>query len=141
MKVLTFFLIVVGIGLLGFFWLAIAGLLTYFWWLPIALELVALGVYLQVKYSKTAIKTMGIVSWVAAFLLLIIFLPYEALERRSSNRVFGAVSVAISVQNGRIAFVSERDGNAEIYVMNADGSGQTRLTNNPANDSIPACGP
>jgi len=92
MKVLTFFLIVVGIGLLGFFWLAIAGLLTYFWWLPIALELVALGVYLQVKYSKTAIKTMGIVSWVAAFLLLIIFLPYEALERRSSNRVFGAVS-------------------------------------------------
>ena len=28
----------------------------------------------------------------------------------------------------KIAFDSLRDGNAEIYVMNADGSGQTRLT-------------
>jgi hypothetical protein len=31
---------------------------------------------------------------------------------------------------GRIVFVSNRDGNAEIYVMDADGSDQTRLTNN-----------
>ena len=30
-----------------------------------------------------------------------------------------------------IAFDSLRDGNGEIYVMNADGSGQTRLTNKP----------
>jgi hypothetical protein len=37
-------------------------------------------------------------------------------------------------QAGRIAFASNRDGNFEIYVMNADGSGVTRLTNNPAND-------
>ena len=29
---------------------------------------------------------------------------------------------------GKIAFSSLRDGNAEIYVMNADGTGQTRLT-------------
>jgi Tol biopolymer transport system component len=33
---------------------------------------------------------------------------------------------------GKIAFVSSRDGNRQIYVMNADGSGQTRLTNHPA---------
>ena len=32
----------------------------------------------------------------------------------------------------KIAFDSNRDGNDEIYVMNADGTGQTRLTNNPA---------
>ena len=31
---------------------------------------------------------------------------------------------------GRIAFTSDRDGNYEIYTMNADGTGQTRLTNN-----------
>ena len=31
----------------------------------------------------------------------------------------------------KIAFASNRDGNYEIYVMNADGSGQTRLTNLP----------
>ena len=30
----------------------------------------------------------------------------------------------------KIAFTSNRDGNYEIYVMNADGTGQTRLTNN-----------
>jgi len=30
--------------------------------------------------------------------------------------------------------VSERDGNVEVYVMNADGSGQRNLTRSPAND-------
>jgi hypothetical protein len=35
---------------------------------------------------------------------------------------------------GRIAFVSDRDGNDEIYVMNADGSNQVRLTHSPADD-------
>jgi hypothetical protein len=45
-------------------------------------------------------------------------------------------------ENGKIAFTSQRDGNAEIYVMNAaDGSGQTRLTNNPASDGNPDFGP
>ena len=47
----------------------------------------------------------------------------------------------IPTPTGRIAFQSDRDGNAEIYVMNADGSGQTRLTNNPANDDVPAWSP
>ena len=41
----------------------------------------------------------------------------------------------------RIAFVSDRDGNFEIYMMNADGSNQTRLTNNPAEDGMPAWSP
>jgi len=35
---------------------------------------------------------------------------------------------------GKIAFTSYRDGNLEIYIMNADGSGQTNLTGNPAGD-------
>ena len=38
---------------------------------------------------------------------------------------------------GKIAFVSDRDGDFEIYVMNADGSGQTRLTDNAAGDYWP----
>ena len=37
----------------------------------------------------------------------------------------------------RIAFVSRRDGNTEIYVMAADGKNQRRLTNNPASDHSP----
>ena len=41
----------------------------------------------------------------------------------------------------RIAFENLRDGNGEIYVMNADGSGQRRLTRNPAHDFAPAWSP
>ena len=40
--------------------------------------------------------------------------------------------------NGLVVFQSNRDGNAEIYVMNADGTGQTNLTNSPAEDTRPA---
>ena len=40
-----------------------------------------------------------------------------------------------------IAFVSNRDGNNEIYVMNPDGSGQKRLTNHAANDEHPSLSP
>ena len=37
----------------------------------------------------------------------------------------------------KIAFTSNRDGNSEIYVMNADGTNPVRLTKNPASDSGP----
>ena len=40
-----------------------------------------------------------------------------------------------------IAFVSERDGNREIYIMRADGSSQIRLTDNPGDDMYPAWRP
>ena len=42
---------------------------------------------------------------------------------------------------GRIAFVSDRDGNHEIYVMNADGSEQSNLTMNSAADEHPCWSP
>lgn len=42
----------------------------------------------------------------------------------------------------RIAFTSNRSGTAQIYVMNADGSGQTRLSNSaPFDDMQPAWSP
>jgi TolB protein len=37
--------------------------------------------------------------------------------------------------------MSRRDGNWEVYVMNADGSGQRRLTRNAAADASPAWSP
>ena len=41
----------------------------------------------------------------------------------------------------QIAFTSGRDGNAEIYVMDADGKNQRRLTHHPADDSLPSWSP
>lgn len=43
--------------------------------------------------------------------------------------------------NGKILFTSLRDGNGELYVMNPDGSGQTRLTDDIAFDSEAAWSP
>ncbi len=48
---------------------------------------------------------------------------------------------AFPSQNGKIAFTSFRDGNGEIYVMGADGTNQTRLTNNTETDAHPAFSP
>src|SRR5256886_2177835 len=44
---------------------------------------------------------------------------------------------AFSPDGSRIAFVTQRDGNPEIYVMNADGTGVTRVTNDPQVDGRP----
>src|SRR5262245_3213811 len=41
----------------------------------------------------------------------------------------------------KVAFQSARDGNTEIYVMNADGTEQTRLTNYPGADAFPNWSP
>jgi TolB protein len=56
---------------------------------------------------------------------------------RNGAFVDGNRNPAWSPDGTRIAFQSNHDGNWEIYVMNADGSGQTNLTNNPANDDFP----
>ena len=47
----------------------------------------------------------------------------------------------LKTNGGVIAFTSERDGNSEIYIMNADGSDPRRLTDNPAYDGWPTWSP
>ncbi len=42
---------------------------------------------------------------------------------------------------GKIAFASDRAGNFDIYVMNPDGGGLVRLTNDPAEDTQPTWSP
>jgi len=71
------------------------------------------------------------------------FLRYALSASLLLALIAGAVTVyaAFPGANGKIAFHSDRDGNNEVYVMNADGSGQTNLTNNPAADIEPAWSP
>ena len=78
--------------------------------------------------------------------------PTEGVETDQQGWVVKQVSVKVAAGSGsapkyapkvvgRISFVSNRDGNREIYVMNADGSGQTRLTNNTESDRDPSWSP
>ena len=50
-------------------------------------------------------------------------------------------NAAFSPNGRKIAFVSERHGNMELYAMNADGSALLRLTNNFALDDHPTWSP
>src|SRR5690242_1345810 len=47
-----------------------------------------------------------------------------------------ATAAPVTGSQGQIAFSTTRDGNMEIYVMDADGSNPQRLTNNPAGDFV-----
>ena len=50
-------------------------------------------------------------------------------------------TAARNANTGEIVFASERNGNFEIYTMNTDGTGLTRLTFSDATDSRPAWSP
>ena len=51
------------------------------------------------------------------------------------------IDPAFSPDGSRIVFVSNRDGNPEIYAMDADGSNVARLTNDPQLDGHPVFTP
>ncbi len=53
----------------------------------------------------------------------------------------GFVYAADDKPTGEIVFVSDRDGNYEIYTMSADGNNQINLSNNPADDESPLWSP
>ncbi len=48
---------------------------------------------------------------------------------------------APAAYGARVAFMSNRDGNWEIYVVNNDGANLVRLTHDSANDGLPAWSP
>jgi Tol biopolymer transport system component len=54
---------------------------------------------------------------------------------------FSASATFSGEEGTKIAFTSDRDVNKEIYVMAADGTGQTRLTDNAAFDFLPSWSP
>jgi Tol biopolymer transport system component len=72
-----------------------------------------------------------------SLLPLMVTLSVAALATGLLILVVASVPVlaALPGGNGSIAFVSQRDGNEEIYAMNADGTSQTRLTYNSSTTS------
>ncbi len=78
--------------------------------------------------------------WGAGILLLAILITITGCGGGGNKK--STVPPPVSDENlGKILFVSDRDGNYEIYVMDADGANQKRLTNNAAYDSEPAWSP
>jgi TolB protein len=51
------------------------------------------------------------------------------------------LSAAFSPDGSRVAFISTADGNAELYVMDADGSNARRVTATPGTEGAPAWTP
>ena len=75
-----------------------------------------------------------------ALTFLFCALPGDAARRRAVSSVEGCMA-STSGLPCMLAFVSERDGNSEIYVINVDGTGLLRLTDNAAHDLDPAWSP
>lgn len=70
---------------------------------------------------------------------------YLGIEPYPSTRLTSArgndAFPAFSADGRRIAFSSKRDGNTELYLMDADGAGLRRLTNHRAIDYAPSFSP
>lgn len=87
--------------------------------------------------ERAIFKTLrGVIVGVAGSCLLFTNLPAQ-----TANTAYENTRPAVSPDGNLIAFESNRDGQLEIYLMNRDGTGQTRLTDSPGRDAQPAWSP
>ena len=68
-------------------------------------------------------------------------LIYQGVLQNPTKGIGSNYMPVFSPDGTQIAFMSNRDGNPEIYVMNRDGSNVRRLTNHPAGDVTPTWSP
>ncbi len=100
--------------------------------IPWRLEMIADGKRkLSTKASRKAL--------IATLLIGCIFLP--VIGRIGLVRITQARPASAESLVAQIAFGSNRDGNAEIYVMDLDGKNIRNLTNHPADDRNPSWSP
>jgi YD repeat-containing protein len=64
----------------------------------------------------------------------------DAFSSFDASFDFFALSM-LQAGGGKVVFSSNRDGHTQIYLMNADGSGQARLTSDGGNDDSPRWSP
>ncbi len=66
---------------------------------------------------------------------------YRLAAHRMANEIVHTLSGEKPIFASKIVFVSDRDGNEELYMMDYDGQNQTRLTFNKITDYMPAWSP
>src|SRR4051794_9029531 len=67
---------------------------------------------------------------IASTVLVVVVAVVVRMQVQAQSR-----ATMLATLSGRIAFASNRDGNYDIYVINADGSNETRLTTDVAEDT------
>jgi Tol biopolymer transport system component len=72
--------------------------------------------------------TLGVVCVLVIAVVVVGLVVWGGIQQVAGTPAEVSQPVISGAVTGRIVFVSDRDGNAEIYAMNADGSQQTRLT-------------
>jgi Tol biopolymer transport system component len=94
------------------------------------------GKDIQLRHSQKAALSISMMAILTSS-SIIIAITLAPLFFNSSS------AITQNGNNDQIAFVTNRDGgnNYEIYVMNANGSDQQRLTNNTAEDLYPTWSP
>ena len=82
-------------------------------------------------------------NWTFVFQYFASIWTYNRLTQTSRALTSGNNDIRprFSPDGSKIVFESFRDGRPQIYVMNSDGSGQTRLTNNTAYETAPSWSP
>ena len=90
-------------------------------------------------------KTIAFSSWRSGYQDIYLLFPYGGAPLQNPTRGTPEKQSwlpAWSPDGTKLAFTTTRDnGNAEIYIMNRDGSGLQRLTNHPAIDTTPTWSP
>jgi Tol biopolymer transport system component len=86
---------------------------------------------------------------IVAVLVVMMVVSLVSCSKKEETSPTGSIATATPVSTatpvgggeGKIVFFSYIDGNDEIYVMDANGSNQTRLTNNNVADVYPVWSP
>jgi TolB protein len=87
-------------------------------------------------------RTIAYTAYSASAADIVLSRIYDGLPlQRPAKGIGNNYLPAYSPDGTRIAFMSTRDGNGEIYVINADGTGLRRITNNPEDDATPTWSP
>jgi len=107
---------------------------------PVAIT-VAGGDTIPVTFNVTCARTQRIAFASGGGIYVMSASGADAAPLVSSARFTADWHPAWSPDGAKLAFVSNRDANAQIYVVNADGSGLARLTNNAASDQEPVWSP